>query len=84
MPTYFYETLPTDGSSPEVFEFRQRVSDPVLTAHPSTGVPVRRVLAAPAIGGKATAPRMGCGMGACDMPGGGGCMSVCGGGGCDN
>lgn len=80
MPTYVYETLPTDGQAVEIFEVRQRMSDPPLTEHPSTGAPVKRVLTAPFIGGRASGnvPE------ACQMPsGGGGCGSgMCGGGGC--
>ncbi len=80
MPTYVYETLPTDGQAIESFEVRQRMSDPPLTVHPTTGVPVKRVLTAPFIGGRAgvDVPE------SCPVPSmGGGCGSgMCGGGGC--
>lgn len=51
MPTYVYEFVQEDGSGGETFEFVQRISDPPLTHHPETGVPVRRVIQAPFIGG---------------------------------
>ncbi len=51
MPTYVYETIPTSASeAPERFEVRQSMSEPSLSAHPESGVPVRRVLS----GGLAT------------------------------
>lgn len=51
MPIYVYEIIRDDEQSPETFEVIQRMSDPPLTQHPDTGEPVRRVLAAPSIGG---------------------------------
>jgi hypothetical protein len=45
MPTYLYETLPAQPGVPgERFEVRQGFSDPPLTAHPESGVPVHRVI----------------------------------------
>jgi hypothetical protein len=44
MPTYLYETMPADGSASQQFEWRQSMSDALLTTHPATGVPVRRVI----------------------------------------
>ena len=44
MPTYVYETIPTDGEEPVRFEVEQRMSAAALTTHPDTGVPVRRVV----------------------------------------
>jgi predicted nucleic acid-binding Zn ribbon protein len=52
MPLYQYEVVNSDGSSGEQFEIFQSMSEPPLTKHPQTGQPVRRVLCAPAIGGK--------------------------------
>jgi hypothetical protein len=52
MPLYQYEVITTDGSAGEQFELFQSMSDAPLTVHPETGQPVRRVLSAPAIGGK--------------------------------
>jgi predicted nucleic acid-binding Zn ribbon protein len=54
MPTYIYETISyeTISASPERFEVRQGFGDPALTAHPSTGEPVRRVIS----GGLAVLP----------------------------
>jgi len=44
MPTYVYETIPTNGSESKTFEFRQSILDPPLTKHPETGEPVRRII----------------------------------------
>ncbi|MGH7695322.1 MAG: FmdB family zinc ribbon protein [Gemmatimonadaceae bacterium] len=44
MPTYLYETMPDDGAATERFEWRQSMRDAPLSAHPETGVPVRRVI----------------------------------------
>ena len=52
MPTYVYETIST---TPERFEIRQGFTDPVLTTHPETGEPVRRVIS----GGLAIMPNNG-------------------------
>lgn len=45
MPTYLYETVP---AAPEEtidrFEVKQSFTEPPLTKHPQTGVPVRRVI----------------------------------------
>jgi predicted nucleic acid-binding Zn ribbon protein len=67
MPTYVYETI---SATPERFEIRQRFDEPVLTEHPQTGEPVRRVMS----GGLAilpngtksdAAPESGCGPETC-------------------
>ena len=52
MPLYDYEAITADDSPGEQFEIFQRMADPPLTQHPETGQPIRRVLSAPAIGGK--------------------------------
>jgi predicted nucleic acid-binding Zn ribbon protein len=52
MPTYVYEVIHDDGSGGERFEVVQPMSDPPLTTHPETNLPVRRVLLPPNIGGK--------------------------------
>ncbi|MFN8665949.1 MAG: hypothetical protein U0164_01995 [Gemmatimonadaceae bacterium] len=44
MPTYLYETVPDQGESAEQFEVRQGFNDAPLERHPTTGVPVRRVI----------------------------------------
>ena len=45
MPTYTYESVPqAPGEEPVRFEMRQSMLDDALTAHPDTGVPVRRVI----------------------------------------
>ncbi|MBT8485776.1 MAG: FmdB family transcriptional regulator [Phycisphaerales bacterium] len=51
MPTYVYETIPSDGSDAEIFEVVQPMSDDPLTEHPETGEPVRRIPQAPTIPG---------------------------------
>jgi predicted nucleic acid-binding Zn ribbon protein len=47
MPTYVYEHILPNGEGGETFEFIQRMSDDLLTHHPKTGVPIRRIFAAP-------------------------------------
>ncbi|MCC5830823.1 MAG: hypothetical protein JJU36_15360 [Phycisphaeraceae bacterium] len=48
MPTYVYEViLDDDGEPGQVFEVVQKMSDPPLTHHPTTGQPVRRIIQAP-------------------------------------
>lgn len=44
MPTYVYESIPSDGEAPERFEVTQGMNDAPLTAHPQTGEPVRRIV----------------------------------------
>lgn len=44
MPTYVYESIPSDGAEPERFEVTQGMSDAPLTTHPETGEPVRRII----------------------------------------
>ena len=44
MPTYIYESMPTDGRAPERFEVFQRMTDEPLKTHPETGDPVRRIV----------------------------------------
>ncbi len=44
MPTYIYESMPTDGTAPERFEVVQRMLDAPLDTHPETGEPVRRII----------------------------------------
>jgi predicted nucleic acid-binding Zn ribbon protein len=52
MPIYVYEVIEDGDVEGRQFEVFQNISDPPLTHHPETGQPVRRVLTAPAIGGK--------------------------------
>jgi hypothetical protein len=52
MPLYQYELVNPDGSGGEQFELFQSMADTPLVKHPETGQPVRRVLCAPAIGGR--------------------------------
>ena len=45
MPTYIYQTIPTDNTqAPRQFEVFQRMSDKPLTTDPETGVPVKRII----------------------------------------
>jgi len=45
MPTYIYETVPADASTPVArFELQQKMSEAPLTAHPETGEPIQRVI----------------------------------------
>ena len=45
MPTYVYETIPkSEQEAPEQFEVFQKVTDELLTKHPETGVPIRRII----------------------------------------
>ncbi len=45
MTTYIYETIPAHPDEPpQVFEWKQRMTDAALTRHPETGQPVRRVI----------------------------------------
>ena len=54
MPIYVYEVLLEDGSTGETFEVLQQMSEPPLTHHPETCLPVRRVITAPAKAGRWT------------------------------
>ena len=73
MPTYVYETVPSDPSqAPVRFEIDQRMRDPALTKHPETGEPVRRVISGglgfigcEEKGGAGATPAGGCGSGGC-------------------
>lgn len=50
MPVYVYEVVREDGLGGERFEWQQSMSEPVLTRHPETGEPVRRVVQVPNLG----------------------------------
>ena len=52
MPIYVYEVITESGQEGEQFEVMQQMSDPPLTQHPETGVPVRRIIARPNVPGK--------------------------------
>ncbi|MFN7893976.1 MAG: FmdB family zinc ribbon protein [Pirellula sp.] len=51
MPIYVYEIINPDGTSGETFEVIQRMNEDQLQVHPDNGMPVRRVIGAPSIGG---------------------------------
>ncbi len=58
MPTYVYVVLRPDGTfddHAEHFEVSQKMSDPALTTHPTTGEPVQRVPQLPMLGGQHSA-----------------------------
>lgn len=71
MTTYIYETIPTEPDDQvRYFEIRQSMTEPALTRHPESGVPIRRVI----IGGYGilktgdapeTPSSCGCGPGGC-------------------
>ncbi len=52
MPIYVYETIVEEGEQPETFEFLQSIHSPILTQHPRTGQPVRRVISPTKVAGK--------------------------------
>jgi hypothetical protein len=52
MPVYVYEVVLAGDEAGQKFEVTQRMSDPALTEHPTTGQPVRRVVQPPNIAGK--------------------------------
>lgn len=52
MPMYVYEEILPDGSAGATFELMQGIHEEALTAHPKTGVPVRRKVTAPWAGPK--------------------------------
>lgn len=73
MPTYVYQTMPTDGAPAVTFEVRQSMSEAPLTVHPETGEPVRRVIS----GGRGPLTT-GHGVGEPDLPApSGGCGGGC-------
>jgi hypothetical protein len=47
MPIYLYEEILDDGSGGEQFEMFQSMSAKVLTKHPDTGVPIRKIFGVP-------------------------------------
>ena len=59
MPIYQYEQVLPNDEGGEQFEIFQKMADPPLTHHPETGVPIRRVYTAPAVGGKWSEEAMG-------------------------
>jgi predicted nucleic acid-binding Zn ribbon protein len=52
VPIYVYEVVLEDGTTGETFEVLQQMSDPPLTHHPDTGLPLRKVVTKPAIAGR--------------------------------
>ncbi|MBX3147949.1 MAG: hypothetical protein KF785_14385 [Gemmatimonadales bacterium] len=69
MPTYLY--APADGTTDEVFELRQAISDPPYASHPETGQPIRRVITGglgPLVGKRAAVPPPDTDPGGCNGP----------------
>lgn len=54
MPIYVYEVILEDGNAGETLEVLQNMSDPPLTHHPESGLPMRKVLTAASIAGRWT------------------------------
>ena len=52
MPIYVYEVVMEDGSAGETIEVLQQMSDPPLTHHPETGLPLKKVITSAAIAGR--------------------------------
>jgi hypothetical protein len=52
MPLYLYEVISESDAPGEQFEIFQSMAEAALTKHPETGQPIRRVLCAPAVGGR--------------------------------
>lgn len=59
MPIYEYEEITESDEEGDRFEIFQAMADEPLTKHPETGRPIRRVISAPAIGGKWSDSAMG-------------------------
>lgn len=54
MPIYVYEVITGDDDPGQLFEVTQKMSEPALTKHPTTGQPVRRVIQPPHLPSKWT------------------------------
>jgi predicted nucleic acid-binding Zn ribbon protein len=52
VPIYVYEVVMEDGSAGETIEVLQQMSDPPLTHHPETGLPLKKVITSAAIAGR--------------------------------
>jgi hypothetical protein len=57
MPVYVYQEILEDGSEGEMIEIEQPMSAALLTRHPITGRPVRRVYQPPSVTTKYTPGR---------------------------
>ena len=51
MPIYMYEVVTDGPNEHETFEVLQDLHEPPLETHPKTGLPVRRIISAPAVVG---------------------------------
>ena len=57
MPIYLYEIVTDDPQVYETFEVLQDLDEPALERHPDTGLPVRRIITAPAVVGSTSSQR---------------------------
>ena len=55
MPIYVYQVITPEGDG-EIFEVQQSITDPSLTVHPESGLPVQRVYTAPNLALKHSGP----------------------------
>ena len=56
VPTYMCQIINEDGSEGPIFEIEQSMTDPPLTRHPESGLPVRRIYQPPNVFSKYTLP----------------------------
>lgn len=57
MPIYMYEVVTDDPNEYETFEVLQDIDEPAVERHPDTGLPVRRIITAPAVVGTSSSQR---------------------------
>lgn len=82
MAIYEYEILDTNGAVVGIYEANQKMSEPTLTEHPTTGQRLRRILSATfAHGSRAESPGN-CASGACGLGSGFDAVGGCSGGTC--
>jgi len=72
MAIYEYEVLDSDGTVVGIYETEQKMSEPALTEHPSTGQRLRRILSATFAHGTRAESVPACASGSCGFGGGGG------------
>lgn len=78
MPIYEYEILNEDGTAKGIFETTQKMSEPALTRHPTTGEPMRRILSRTFVGSAPASDVGSCATGSCGVPSGGCAGGACG------
>lgn len=57
MPIYMYEVVTDDPEAYETFEVLQDIGEQALERHPDNGLPVRRIITAPAVVGTTSSQR---------------------------